>query len=273
MESEAEGGLGGAALLGVLQGLTEFLPVSSSGHLVVFQRLFPVPGDDIAFDLVLHLGTLLPALWYYRADVLQVLRDTFSGEGPWAQRPGVRLALLVLIASVPTAIIGLSLEDTFEALFSRPDAVAIGFLITALWLGIASTRPPGERTLANVPWWVALAVGVAQGIAITPGISRSGATIGMALLLGVEREVAVKLSFLASVPAIGGAVLLRLNDADLSALDPSGLGLGFVVAAFTGWFALSGLVWIVKEGRVMWFSAYLVLASAFTALGVATGHL
>jgi undecaprenyl-diphosphatase len=267
------GGLITAILLGVVQGLTEFLPVSSSGHLVVFQRWLAVHGDDVLFDLVLHLGTLVPALWFYRADVLAVLRDTLAGVGPWLARPGVRLAAYVAVASVPTAAIGLAFEDTFEALFANPGAVGVAFALTGIWLALTRGREEGRHDLSDLPWTSALLVGLAQGIAITPGISRSGATIGAALLLGLRRDVAVKLSFLMSVPAILGAVVLRIDDAQLEGVEPLHLLAGAVTAGGVGWFALRALVWIVTTGRVAWFSGYLFVMSALTLLGVALGWL
>ena len=124
-----------AMLLGVVQGVTEFLPVSSSGHLVLFQQWLPVAGDPIAFDLALHLGTLIPVLWVYRADLGGVVRDATIGTGAYLQRPGVRLLMLLVAATLPTAAIGLSLEDLFERLFHNPRAVGVAFAITGtvLW--------------------------------------------------------------------------------------------------------------------------------------------
>ena len=124
-----------AAVLGVVQGLTEFLPVSSSGHLVLFQHWLPVSGDPLAFDLALHLGTLVPVIWVYRADLLQVVSDATRGEGAYLARPGVRLLLLLVAASVPTALIGLTLEDLFEQLFHNARAVGVAFALTGtiLW--------------------------------------------------------------------------------------------------------------------------------------------
>lgn len=248
-----------AALLGVLQGLTEFLPVSSSGHLVVFQELMPVAGDEVLFDLVLHVGTLLPALWFFRADVVGALRDLVGGEAPFWERPGVRLAVVVVLASIPTALIGLGFKDHFEALFDRPDLVAGAFLATAALLAATHGREDGPHAIASLPAWAAVAIGVAQGVAITPGISRSGATIAAALLLGVRRAEAVKLSFLMSVPAILGAVALKSGDVQGELPDAGALIVGFLAAMVSGYGALVLLVRLVARGRLAWFAGYLVV--------------
>lgn len=256
-------GLFGALVLGILQGLTEFLPVSSSGHLVLFQEFLPVSGDEILFDLVLHVGTLLPALWFYRADVEGVITDALGGEVPFLERPGVRLAMLVLVASVPTAIIGLGFEDWFEQMFDEPGLVGIAFLVTAALLLSTRNREDGQLDVLSTPMWMALAIGVAQGFAITPGVSRSGSTIAMALLLGLRREFAVKLSFLMSVPAITGAVLLKGLKLETFDANPMELTVGFLASMVAGYGALVLLVQLVKRGRLSDFAWYLLFVSAF----------
>jgi len=261
----------GSIWLGILQGLTEFLPVSSSGHLVLFQQFVEIAGDDVLFDLVLHVGTLLPAIWFYRKDVGHVLTDPISGQGPFWKRSGVRLALLVVLASFPTAIIGLTFEDVFESLFSNPKALVVTFAITGALLFSVRGRPDGGQGLADVPWWKAVVLGIAQGMAITPGISRSGTTIALALLLGIRREFAVKFSFLMSIPAICGAVIFKLNDVDLSAMEPAQLAVGFVAAAVSGYFALAWLVKLVLKGRFSEFCWYVWALAAATGLYLFVG--
>lgn len=255
-----------AAFLGLLQGLTEFLPVSSSGHLVLFQQFLEVGGDHVLFDLVLHLGTLLPVLFFYRADVRELIVDPIAGEGPWLKRRGVRLLGLLVLASIPTAVIGLAFEDLFEALFARPSALAITFALTGFLLLSTRFTGKGSTTLAQMKPWQALVLGVAQGFAITPGISRSGTTIAVALALGLKREDAARFSFLMSVPAISGAVLLKLKDADTAGLDPAALGIGFVAALVSGYAALVLLVRLVKRGGFAWFAVYCWFAAAAALL-------
>lgn len=257
-----------AVALGVLQGLTEFLPVSSSGHLVVFQQWLEAAGDDVFFDLMLHLGTLVPALWFYRADVKGVVKDVVAGQGPWLRRPGVRLALLVGIASVPTGLIGLSLADTFERLFHQPMAVSVAFACTGALLWSTRRARDGVYDVLTTPWVAALLLGLAQGVAITPGISRSGTTIAVALLLGLQREFAVKLSFLMSVPAILGAVLLKSREVDPAEMVWLPTILGTIAAAVTGYLALVWLVRLVRLGRFADFAWY-VWGMAIVTMGIA----
>ena len=255
MSTEAEGEIGGALFLGVLQGLTEFLPVSSSGHLVLFQQFFTINTDHVLFDLVLHLGTLIPVLWFYREHVGLLITDPIKGEGAFMEREGVKWLGYLIAASVPTAIIGLTFEDVFETLFSNPAALTVTFAMTGCILFASGIWDRSERKVAlTIP--LAIVLGIAQGFAITPGLSRSGTTIAVALMLGMEREVAAKFSFLMSVPAILGAVLLKFKDADFSQLDLVQLGVGGLASLITGYVALVLLVKLVKSGMFKNFAWY-----------------
>lgn len=245
-----------AAFLGVLQGITEFLPVSSSGHLVLFQQFLDVAGDEVLFDLVLHVGTLLPVLFFYRAEVREILFGWMQSSEPFLERPGVRMGLFLILASIPTAIIGLTLEDHFESLFAKPAALVVTFTITGILLFTTRFTDRGDIAKGELRWWHAVVLGIAQGAAITPGISRSGTTIAVALFLGLKRENAARFSFLMSVPAILGAVLLKFKDADTSTLEPLSLGIGFVAALVSGYFALVLLVGLVKRGGLPYFAFY-----------------
>lgn len=277
-----------ALLLGIIQGLTEFLPVSSSGHLVLFGKIFPVVGDQVLFDLVVHLGTLVPVFIVYRADIWAMLQAPFLEKGPLSERPNTRLALLVILGTVPTGIIGLSFKDSFEQLFSGVGTLGITFALTGLLL--LSTRltlappSPGQglfsglrarlssraaTTLPELAVWQVLVIGVAQGLAITPGISRSGTTIAVALFLGLERELAARFSFLLAIPAICGAFVLTAKDAHVESLDFGVLGVGFVASMLSGYGALVLLVKLVKRGDFAWFSPYLfALAGLAGAAGL-----
>jgi undecaprenyl-diphosphatase len=253
-------------LLGIIQGITEFLPVSSSGHLVLFQQWLPVPGDALMFDLTVHMGTLIPVLWFYRDDLVQMIQGPFLGTGPWMQRPGVKLALWVVLASLPTAVIGLAFEDVFHALFARPETLVLSFAITGVLLHIAGLAKPGDRTEVHMTAWHALLIGLVQGLAITPGISRSGSTIAVAMLLGMDRVYAAKFSFLLSVPAIGGAFLLKAREAQLTAEQLPGLGAGFLAAVISGYAALVLLVRLVKSGGFSRFKWYVWLMAGVSAV-------
>jgi len=246
-------------VLGILQGLTEFLPVSSSGHLVLLQLwlgdAFAFAQSAVAFDLALHLGTLIPVLWYYRADVQELAT---------APRRNARTIALLVVATLPTAFIGLMFKDVFEELFHTPRAVAVALLVTGGLL--VSTRwsdrgPDGRRR--EIGFAAAMIIGVAQGLAITPGISRSGSTIAVALLLGSGRAEAARFSFLLSVPAIMGASVLVAKDGVSFAPELwAPLGVGFLVSATGGYAALRWLVQLVRAGRLYRFAFYVVPLAA-----------
>ena len=257
-----------AAFLGLLQGLTEFLPVSSSGHLVLFQQFLDIAGDEVLFDLVLHLGTLIPVLFFYRSEVRELIVDPIAGTGPWRERSGVKLLGLLILATIPTGIIGLALEDQFEALFSRPSALVLTFAITGCLLFATGFMKKGSTSLGGMKPWQALVLGIAQGAAITPGISRSGTTIAVALFLGIKREDAARFSFLISVPAILGAVILKAKDVDATTLEPLSLALGFFMALISGYLALVLLVRLIKRGGFSYFAYYCWFA-ALAALVIA----
>ena len=256
-----------AALLGLIQGLTEFLPVSSSGHLVLAGFLIGLPSTGLIFELLLHLATLAAVIYYYRADVSgliaaipRAIRQPVEG---FRSDPEVRLGALVILATLPTAIIGLLLKDQFEALAQRPQAVGVALCVTACLLLATHWIRPAERALT---WWMALAIGLAQAMAITPGISRSGATIALALLLGVSTLHAARFSFLISIPAIAGAAILKLRDG-LGTLDLLPALIGFVVACVSGYLALRWLVALVQARRFAAFAPYCAVVGAL-AIGL-----
>ncbi len=259
-----------AIVLGLVQGLTEFLPVSSSGHLVMYQQFLPAPEMEILFDLVLHLGTLLPIMWLYRADLAAMVVSPLRERGRLSERPGTRLLLLIGAGSVPTAIIGLVFQDFFEALFSTPSTLAVTFAITGLLLHATRFAPQGDSNERTVSFGVALAIGVVQGLAIAPGISRSGSTIAVALFLGLSREYAARYSFLLSIPAICGAFLLKASDVNWAHIDLAPLLVGGLAAALSGYLALLWLLKLVQTGDFSKFRWYCWAMAAF-ALGYALG--
>jgi len=178
------------------------------------------------------------------------------GQGPWLRRPGVRLAALLVLATIPTAVIGVAFKDLFELWFSTPAVLTLTFAITGALLFIAGRVREGAIGVDAMTWWHALVIGVAQGLAITPGISRSGTTIVVAMLLGLAPLAAARFSFLISIPAILGAVVFKLDDADLSEFDLSALTLGGVTAMVSGYAALVLLVLVVKRRRLAGFAYY-----------------
>jgi undecaprenyl-diphosphatase len=256
-----------ALVLGIVQGATEYLPVSSSGHLVIAQHLFGLEEPALFFDIVLHLGTLIAVVWYYRKDIVELVTETFAGlrylgsGHSWKETaaafPGLRFVILMVIGTVPTAVIGITFEDTFEQLFGSVQVVGFMLIMTGVVLLLTRLSRGAGRDAAAMTWVEALIIGIVQGIAITPGISRSGITISAALLLGIERETAARYSFLLSIPSILGALLLRLNGAE-DGIGTAALVLGFVAAALTGYFCLALLVRVVKRGRLSWFAPYCI---------------
>jgi undecaprenyl-diphosphatase len=249
---------------GILQGLTEFLPVSSSGHLTLFQH-FSGSHDletNMLTDISLHFGTLLAVIFFFRADLLPY----FTPAG-WKDAARRRVAFLIIAGSIPPAIIGLSFKKNFEALFSMPRAVCIALFLTGTILLISEKlkKHSSQTELCKLSWFRSLAIGVAQGLAITPGISRSGSTIAAGLLLGLKGEEAAKFSFLLMIPAVGGATLLEFKDLAKTGLpanlDLTGLVSGTLAATLTGFLALKFLVYIIKEQKLSYFSYYLFLVS------------
>lgn len=258
-----------ALILGIVQGLTEFLPVSSSGHLVLFQEFLPVAGDEVLFDLVVHIGTLLPVVWFYRATLLEMLRAPFVEKGALSERPATRLILLVGLATLPTGVIGLGLKDVFESLFDSPQILAVTFAVTGCLLIATRFAKQGSTNAASMLYWQALLIGIAQGLAIAPGISRSGTTIAIALFLGMDREFAARFSFLLAIPAILGAFVLTAKDAVWAEVVFAPLAVGFVASMISGYGALVLLVKLVKDGNFDKFAWYVwALAIACLAGGL-----
>jgi undecaprenyl-diphosphatase len=246
-----------AGILGIVQGLTEFLPVSSSGHLVVFQQLLTEEEVPVVFDIILHLGTLLPIVWIYRAKIIELFRILFTNP----LGPESRLGWFILLGSVPTALIGITLEDIFDQIFHTPMMVGIAFFITGSFLFATQYIGQGNRDEAEMTWKDALIIGVVQGLAITPGISRSGSTISVAMLLGLRRDLAAKFSFLLSIPAIVGGFILKSREIASANLDPLVLGVGFATSALVGVFALQVLLRLVNSGDFSKFAYYMWLIS------------
>jgi undecaprenyl-diphosphatase len=252
-------------LLGFIQGLTEFLPVSSSGHLALAEQAFGLQ-PRLYLATALHFGTLAVVIFWFRHDLKQIgsdLLDTLKrrreGESLKAlarKEGGFRTMLLVVAACVPTAAVGLTIESVWTRMAASTIWVSCLLLVTAALLLITRFVAAGSGRLTLT---AALLIGVAQGIAASPGISRSGATIAAALLLGATREQAAKFSFYIAIPAILGACILEARH--LAHLDPSflpGLLLGVAVSVVVGYFALSVLLKTVTAGRLHWYSGYLI---------------
>jgi undecaprenyl-diphosphatase len=249
-------------LLGILQGLTEFLPVSSSGHLVLAQSLLPgFEAPAASFDVLLHGGTLLAVILYYHRDLFQMTRDlSRPREGGW------RLPALLLAGSVPAGIVGVFFADPLKELFSSPTAASLGLLATGLFLTAASFRGfGGQAALGRMGYSHALLIGVVQACAIMPGISRSGATITMALFLGYSAVEAARFSFLLSLPAVTGALLLESGALADTGLPPAYLA-GALAAAVVGWLSISLLIRLLGRGKLAPFAAYCLALGSISLL-------
>ncbi len=262
-----------AVVLGVVQGVTEFLPVSSSGHLVLFQHLLGIKEPMLAFDISVHIGTLFAVVIYFRKDIIGIVRslsrlisvlpDKKATAGLMAQDRDIRMALLIVAGSVPTAVLGLMFKGMAETLFSSVTLVGVTLLITGLILWC--TKWTGENGVGIRRFSVksGLAVGVVQGLAIIPGISRSGSTIAAGLFLGLNRETAARFSFLLSIPAISGAGLLGARDLIGQASLPfTVIAAGTLASGIVGYASLKLLVWIVSRGRLYFFAPYCAILGA-----------
>ncbi len=257
--------------LGLIQGLTEFLPISSSGHLVVFQNLIGLKEPELLLDCSLHLGTLLAVCIYFRSDVglmvkelwqlltqtTKKLRDSgFSDPGVGLKKQYDYLVWWLLVGSVPAGIIGLFFREPLENLFGSVSTVGIMLIITGIIVGLTRLMPEGYGTRTRIGLTVALAVGTAQGLAIVPGISRSGATIVCGLLFGLDRELAGRFSFLLAIPAIIAALAIQINLESLARVGFVPLLFGFIMSALVGLVALKLLMGMVKKGNLYYFAPY-----------------
>lgn len=251
-----------AALLGLVQGLTEFLPVSSSGHLAIAQHFLPgfeQPG--LLFDVLLHFATTMAVVIYFRKDIWKLL-SCFFRKDAYAVDDRHTFWMIVL-GSIPTAVIGLSGKDFFESLFENLLVIGCMLLLTALLLIVAEKSRKDGRGLAQLKFNDALLVGVVQGLAIIPGISRSGSTIATLLLRGIDGESAARFSFLLALPAIGGAMLLSLRDLQqVTSADLPAYGLGALIAFVSGLFAIRWLMNVVRRKRLMGFAVYCLLVGS-----------
>lgn len=244
-----------AILLGLVQGLTEWFPVSSSGHLAMIQIILGVK-VDIFLDIFLHLGTLLVIVVKFRDDIWVIIRDLIQGR---LRSEAAMMGLLLISGSVPTALIGFAFYEDFRSSFNDPFVIGTAFAISGLVLYLSRNRTQGEHRMLKFS--DSILIGVAQGVSIIPGISRSGLTISTGILLGLKREDALRYSFLLSIPAVLGAALHELANQPSIQIDYNGSLVGFIVAAVVGYASLSLLWKIVERDQLHYFSYYCWLAS------------
>jgi undecaprenyl-diphosphatase len=255
-----------ALLLGAIQGITEFLPVSSSGHLVLARTLLGVTLPGITFEIMVHLGTLLAVIIFFRGDIWRIIAALF-GEvfgGSSRRRKGVwknsesRLALLVFVGTIPATIVALLLRQRIEKAFGSPVLVSVAFLVTGLVLWRSEGAKKGRRREADLKLGDAVVIGIVQAAAIAPGLSRSGLTIAYGLKRRFDRSLAARFSFLLSIPAVGGAVVLDLSHVlkAKTTLPWPVIGAGALAAAITGLFSISITLRAVKTGSFRYFALY-----------------
>jgi undecaprenyl-diphosphatase len=234
-------------ILSIVQGITEWLPISSSGHLILFQQFFNME-VPIYFDILLHFATLIVIFLVFYKDIIKIIKALIKLD---FQDEYGKLALYLIIGSVPIAIIGLVFKDLLLSLFSNTKVVGVGLLTTALFL-ISTKFFEGKKKLSFFP---AIIIGIAQALAIIPGISRSGSTISTSLLLGIRKELAVKFSFLLSVPAILGATILEYTP---TAITKEAL-LGVFLTIIVGYISLKLTIKLVLNKKFHYFSIYCLI--------------
>jgi undecaprenyl-diphosphatase len=236
-------------ILGVIQGLTEFLPISSTGHLVLGRKYLGMTEAGLFLDTMLHFGTLVAVVVVFWEDIVKLIRNPLS-----------RLSLLLIVGTIPTAIIGLSFQDYFERVSVTGATIGVEFLVTGWILWVADkVKKSGDKDLDDITFGDALIVGTLQGAAILPAISRSGLTIAGSLLRGMKREAAAKFSFLLSLPAIMGACVLqgsKLIEGQSETIGLFALLVGTAAAALAGYIAVKWMLRILQTGTLKWFSYY-----------------
>ncbi|WP_340067155.1 undecaprenyl-diphosphate phosphatase [Ascidiimonas aurantiaca] len=244
-----------AIILGIIQGLTEFLPVSSSGHLELGKALLgedSIPKESLLFTIVLHFATALSTLVVFRKEVIDILKGLFQ----FAWNEQTIFSLKIIVSMVPATFVGIFFETELEKLFGE-NIQLVGFMliITALLLFLADRA---KDTTKNVTYYNAFIIGLSQAIAILPGISRSGATISTSVLLGIDKTKAARFSFLMVVPLIFGSIAKNLMEGELS-LESSQftpMALGFTAAFISGLAACTWMIQLVKKSKLTWFAVY-----------------
>jgi undecaprenyl-diphosphatase len=263
-----------AAVLGVLQGLSEFLPISSSAHLSLTPWVFGWPAPGLAFDVALHVGTLAAVLWYFRAE----WRRLALAAGRIVQKRSIgpgeeeRRVVLIVLGTIPAAIGGMLLNDLAESTFRAPALTATALIAMGLLLWAVDRSAPATRSMSALRVRDALVIGTAQVVALVPGVSRSGATITAGRALGADRETAAVFSFLLSLPITTAAAAFKVPEAVVNSQSVAPLVVGVLTAAVSGWIAIAALLRFVKGRGYAVFAWYrLVLGAAVLALVFARG--
>ena len=266
-----------ALIAGIIQGLTEFLPISSSGHLVIYNTLFGETGSgDLAFTVFLHLATLLAVIIIFRRDVWLLIRelvgciaDIIKGK-PDFKSEGRRYLLMVIIATIPAVLAGGGIKILdFDYMLENIKLVAVMLIVTAVFMFLVDKFDAGKLTRKDTPFSKALGIGIFQAIAILPGLSRSGSTIFAGTLFGLRKEFAVKFAFILSIPAILGSAIVEMRDVmkagDIAA-SPANWIAGFIAAFICGFFSILFIRVLIKSKKFYIFGIYCLCAAVFAFL-------
>jgi len=258
-----------AVLLGIVQGFTEFLPISSSGHLVLFQRIFGISGPMLSFDIILHLGSLTAVFIVFWGDITGILKKPFQN-----------ITYMLIAATIPAVIAGVLFNAQIEALFSGGAFLAIGFIITGILLIYSDKIAKTNKFDKDISYKDAVIIGCMQAVAIVPGISRSGSTITAGLYQKLSRETAARFSFLLSIPAILGAAVITAKNILDSPAGAAGflsagalpLGFGFIAAMLSGYLSIRFMLDLIKKCKLSYFGYYVFALAGFILADIFITH-
>ncbi len=271
-----------AIILGIVQGLTEFLPVSSSGHLAIIQNLFHINTDGgLLFDVLLHIGTLIAIFLVFWKDIVKLVIEFFGIIADFFRRfsdPDLivlssayrKFVLLIIVSTIPTGILGYVGRHFVSYASTTLIIPGIGLIITSVLLFICDRIGDGRNGIKKISYLNAFEIGMAQGVATIPGISRSGATISVCLMLGIKKETAVKYSFIMSIPAVIGAAILELKDLGGTTVTVSTViayVIGMIVSAVVGYFAIRFMIGVVRRKKYIYFSIYCMVIGLVAVIG------
>ena len=265
-----------AIIIGLVQGLTEFLPVSSSAHLIFTQQALGLSDVGLAFDVLLHVGTLVAVVAYFFSDIISMIKGFFLSlidlkDGKFMEEvrrdPYKKLAWLTIIATIPVGIVGVLFNDLVESLFTGITVPAFFLLITGCLLYVSQRMNSGGIDLSNITLKEALIMGCGQALAVLPGLSRSGTTIAAGLFSGLDKEFAAKFSFILSIPAILGAGVFQLKDLSGGNVEIEACIAGFIVAVISGYLAISVLLKLIREKSLDIFAYYCWIVGAVILVG------
>jgi len=253
-------------ILGIVQGITEFLPISSSGHLVLMQKIFGITEPTLIFDTCVHLGTLIAVFAIFKDDIISILKKPFQ-----------KLTWLLVVGTIPTAIIGILFKDVFEQMFHSGSTLGFEFLITGAILLLSGIMKNGRKGVKETTYLDAALIGVMQGVAIMPAISRSGLTISGALFRDLDREFAAKFSFMLSIPAILGASVFQVKDilevGGGSGISTGAMVAGSIAAALAGYVSIKYMMQILRKGKMKYFAYYVFVLGSLVIVDQYITHI